>query len=304
MKIKFINKSVRKIIALGVVCIAFYFIGKSLFENWHTINFSKLKFNIVYLGLSYFFVALSFLLGAYVWKRNLLMLKEDISFIAALRVNALSTLPKYAPGKVLGIIGKVYLAKKEGVSEHACVITISLETILLILGGIILFLFTGASVLKGKIPYTYYLISIPIFLILIYPRILIGITNIILKLFKRPLIDFMPSYLQILTLLCLYTLSWIFQGIGVYLLINSFYPIALNNMMLISGLQAFSWVVGFMSIIPPAGLGIKEGVFSYFLTFLMPTGIATLVVLIVRIWGTIAEITFSLIFLKSIKKYL
>jgi uncharacterized membrane protein YbhN (UPF0104 family) len=69
-------------------------------------------------------------------------------------------------------------------------------------------------------------------------------------------------------------------------------------------LHAFSWVVGFLSIITPAGLGVKEGIFSYFLTFIVPTGIATLVALIVRIWGTIGEILYSLIFIGKIKKYL
>ena len=298
------HRKVRSIVGSAILAICFYFIGKSLLQNWHTVSTAKLKFNIGYLVLSCIFMVSTYLLVAYTWKRNVSILKEKINFLAALRVNALSTLPKYAPGKVWGILGKVYLAKKEGISEHTCVITISLETILYILGGIILFLFTGASVLKGRIPYTYCLILILIFLIIIYPRILIGTTNVFLKLFKRPLIDFMPSYFQILTLLCLYTLSWIFQGIGVYFLINSFYPIALNKIMLISGIHAFSWVVGFLTIITPAGLGIKEGVLSYFLTFIMPSGIAILVALVIRLWGTISEVIFFSLFLGKIKKYL
>lgn len=303
MKIQFRNKSIRKIIALCVVCITFYFIGKTLYKNWHTIEFSKLKFNFVYLGVSYFIVALSFLLGAYIWKRNLSMLKEHISFIAALRVNALSTLPKYAPGKVWGIIGKVYLAKKEGISEHSSVVTISLETILSILGGIILFLFTASSIFKGRLPYTFYILLIPICAIITHPRILIGVTNLFLKLFKRPLIDFMPKYIRILELLILYTISWVLQGTSIFFLIKSFYAISENTLLKIIGFHSFSWVIGFITIITPGGLGVKEGVFSYFLSFIVPSGIAVIISLVVRIWGTIAEIIFSLIFLGSIRKY-
>ncbi|MEO0076613.1 MAG: hypothetical protein ABIJ94_00550 [candidate division WOR-3 bacterium] len=232
------------------------------------------------------------------------MLKENINLITALRINALATLPKYAPGKVWGILGKVYLAKKEGITEQASVISISLETILVLLGGVILFLLTASPVVKGKISYTYYLFIIPICLIITYPKILIGITNFFLRIFKRPLITFMPKYLQIIELLTLYTLSWALQGIGIYFLIKSFYPISLNKMFLIAGLHAFSWVIGFVSIITPAGLGIKEGIFSYFLKFIFPSGIAILIALLVRVWATIAELLFFLAFAKNIKKYL
>ncbi len=244
------------------------------------------------------------MLVAYTWKRNLAILKEHISFMTALKINALATLLKYAPGKVWGILGKVYIAKKDGISEHSSIVTISLETILYLLGGLILFSISATSVLKSNALYKFYLLIIPMCLIIIYPRVLIAITNFFLQRFKRPKIDIMPNYFQILELLILYTCSWILQGIGVFFLINSFYPVSITKMLTISGLHAFSWVVGFLSIITPAGLGVKEGIFSYFLTFIVPTGIATLVAIIVRIWGTIGEILYSLIFIGKIKKYL
>lgn len=294
----------KRVVAILIIIVLFYFIGKSLFKNWHSVNAAKLKFNVAYLILSYIFMYATFLLIAYTWKRSLTIIKEHISFLAALRVNALATLPKYAPGKVWGILGKVYLAKKEGISEHGCVVTISLETILYLLSGIILFLFTASSVAKGRIPYTIYIFLIPICFIIIYPPVLISITNFFLRLFKRPLVDFMPNYIQMLELLLLYTLSWVLQGIGVFFLINSFYHINFKILLTISGLHAFSWVVGFLSIITPGGLGVKEGVFSYFASFLMPAGIAALVALLVRIWGTIGEVGYFAIFLGKMKKYL
>lgn len=247
---------------------------------------------------------MTFVLVAYAWKKSLAMLNEKISLINALRINAIATLPKYAPGKVWGIVGKVYIAKKENISEHNCVITISLETILYLLGGVILFLLTSVSMLQGRIPFLIYLFVIPICLIIVYPPVLIIITNFFLKLFKRPIIDITPSYLQVLLLLLLYTLCWVLQGIGIFFLINSFYPIGIESVLVISGLHALSWVVGFLSIITPAGLGVKEGVFGYFLAFLIPAGIATITSLLVRVWGTIGELLYFFAFSGKIKKYL
>ncbi|MEO0075546.1 MAG: lysylphosphatidylglycerol synthase domain-containing protein [candidate division WOR-3 bacterium] len=294
----------KRILGVFIIIIFFYFIIKSLYENWYNLKEAKLRFEIYYLLLSYIMMFITFILVAFTWKKNLQMLNENISLITAIKINAISVLPKYAPGKVWGIIGKVYLAKKEGISEHSSVITISLETILYLLSGIILFLVTSLSIIKSNFTYLYYLLIIPICLIAIYPPILIRITNFFLKLFKRPTIDIMPHYYQILILLLLYMLSWILQGIGVFFLISSFYSIPFKSILIISGLHAFSWVVGFLSIIAPAGLGVKEGIFSYFLSYILPVGIAAISSLLVRIWGTIGELLYFLIFSTKLKKYL
>jgi len=302
-----IPPKIRRIAGIIILLILFYFLGKSLYHNWQSIIAAKLRFNFVYIILSYLSMTISFIVVAYTWKRNLSVLNEHISLGTALRINALATIPKYAPGKVWGIVGKIYLAKKEGISEHISVITISLETILSLLAGVILFLFVGVSILKkSNIPYIYYVLSIPICLIITYPKILIKVTNVFLKLFKRPVIDIMPTYLQILELLLLYGFGWILQGIGIVLLIKSFYPLSMSHFLLISGVHAFSFVVGFVSLITPAGLGIKEGVLSYFLvtSLAIPSAIAILISLIIRIWGTIGEILYFLIYSKNIKKYL
>jgi uncharacterized membrane protein YbhN (UPF0104 family) len=298
------SKRIRTIVGIVVIIVLFYFLGKSLLQNWHTIVEAKLRFNIFFLVLSFFFMSLHFILVAYTWKRNLRMLREKISLAAALRINALATLPKYAPGKVWGILGKGYLAKREGISEHGCVITISLETILFLLGGIILFLVTASSLAKSAMPNIFYWVLILICLIVTYPKILIKITNLILSMFKRPLIDFMPNYFQVLEILFLYTICWVIQGIGIYFLFKSFLVIPINSLLLIAGIHAFSWVVGFVTIITPAGLGVKEGIFSYFLTTVLPSGVSVLGALVVRIWGTIGELLYFLIFSTKIKKYL
>ncbi|MCS7258965.1 MAG: lysylphosphatidylglycerol synthase domain-containing protein [candidate division WOR-3 bacterium] len=296
-------RRIKKSLSVLIIIICFYFIFRSLYFNWASLKVANLKFCWEYLVLSYFFMFATLVLVAYTWKKNLAMLNENISLTKALQINALATLPKYAPGKVWGIAGKVYLANKEGISAENCVITITLETILYLLGGIILFLLTSVSQIKGHISLSY-LLLIPVFLVIIYPKFFIKITNYFLKLLKRPLINVIPNYLQILVLLLLYTLSWIFQGIGIFFLIKSFYPIGVKYLMLISGLHAFSWVVGFLSIITPAGLGVKEGVFSYFLSFILPTSIAAISAILVRIWGTIGEILYFFVYSTKIKKYL
>ncbi|MEO0132521.1 MAG: lysylphosphatidylglycerol synthase transmembrane domain-containing protein [candidate division WOR-3 bacterium] len=297
------TQKLTRILGILIVLACFYFIFRLLYTNWYSVKTAHLQFQWFYLVFSFFFMFITLILTAFSWKKNLAMLSENISLSKALQINALATLPKYVPGKIWGIAGKIYLAKKENISEHNCVITVTLETILSLLGGAILFLITTATQLKWRVS-TYYLLLIPVCFIIIYPQIFIRVTNFFLKLSKRPMIDIMPSYFQIIILLALYTLSWILQGIGVFFLINSFYKLSPKFILSVAGLHAFSWVMGFLSIITPAGLGVKEGIFSYFLSFILPSGIAAITAILVRIWGTIGEIFYFLIYLRSLKKYL
>jgi uncharacterized membrane protein YbhN (UPF0104 family) len=68
----------------------------------------------------------------------------------------------------------------------------------------------------------------------------------------------------------------------------------------IIGAYSISWILGFLVLISPGGLGVREGLLAFFLKFAIPTPIATLMALISRIWITIGEVLFLV--LSLIKK--
>ena len=65
-------------------------------------------------------------------------------------------------------------------------------------------------------------------------------------------------------------------------------------------------MLGFIVLIAPGGLGVREGSILLFLKDLFPIGIASLIALTSRIWITIHELLnfliFGLIFLTKIRK--
>ena len=71
-------------------------------------------------------------------------------------------------------------------------------------------------------------------------------------------------------LLGAYCLCWCLYGVGFYLASTSVCltgsgspsqgPVGLNHLPEMIGINALSWTVGFVSIITPAGLGVREGV--------------------------------------------
>lgn len=290
-----------------ILLLCFLFMAISFYRNWQKIPFQNLRFDYRFLLISYLLWFGGFPFLAYVWKANLECIGEKISFMQSMKISAFSFLPKYLPGKIWGILGQAWFTKVEsGISGTSGGIGAILGTVLNLLSGLLLstIIFPFAS--KQISPQIIYIIVslIPIFFIIIYPSIFLKIITLLLRILKRPKINLAIKYSQILKLLLLYMISWVIQGISIYFLILSFYRIDYKFIIPLCGIFPVASAIGFIILITPGGLGIREGVLSYFFKFYMPTSIAIAASILIRIWATFGEIITFLFFVKSFKKYL
>ena len=95
---------------------------------------------------------------------------------------------------------------------------------------------------------------------------------------------------SLLGLLAFYMFSWVVNGIGFYLLIKSFYATPLSLILPLTGAFAVSWIIGFLSLITPSGLGIREGILTFLLGFYFPLPIAIIISLVSRLWIILGEL--------------
>jgi len=87
-----------------------------------------------------------------------------------------------------------------------------------------------------------------------------------------------------------YLLLWGLLGIAFFLFIKSLYSVSTSQFLVVTGTYAVAWSIGFLSVITPSGLGVREGVLSMFLTSVLPPATATLVALLSRLWTLSAEL--------------
>jgi len=90
-------------------------------------------------------------------------------------------------------------------------------------------------------------------------------------------------------------------GVGYYFMINSFFSIDIKDCIIIVGIYAISWLIGYYAIIFPGGLGISEGVQVYLLSKFFPLSISIIIALVWRLWVTLSECIISCIALISIR---
>jgi uncharacterized membrane protein YbhN (UPF0104 family) len=68
------------------------------------------------------------------------------------------------------------------------------------------------------------------------------------------------------------------------------------------GINALAWTIGFFSFIVPGGLGVREGIQSFFLKFFLPLPVGIVAALLYRIWAIIGMLVFFSIFGRGLKK--
>lgn len=293
----------RKLAAVIVIFAVFFFIGKVLYQNWSRVSFEELRFNIGFLAISYIFQFSYFVLGCLGWILILRGLDAELSLKRAIQIISVSNLGRYIPGKVWAFLGQVYLAKRDDIPAHKTLVSVLLSTILIILSAALIFSASLAFLVKKGLPNQIYLalIFIPLCFIALHPRTLARIVNWGLKRLKRESIEFNFDYARILRLLGVYCVSWIAQGACFFFLIKSFYPITISAFFPLLGINSIAWIVGFLSFFVPGGLGIREGIQSFFLKFYIPLPIGIIAALLYRIWAIIGMIIFFAIFARGLR---
>ncbi|MEO0095117.1 MAG: lysylphosphatidylglycerol synthase domain-containing protein [candidate division WOR-3 bacterium] len=292
---------------ISIICLIFSLMLRSLIISWNKIPLEKISFNWTYLLSAFAILFFCFCYGSYSWKITLKMFGENISFRKSLEIIALTQVGRYIPGKVWAIAGQSILAKRENISIQNAVTSVVLMNVGYVIANLIITsLCIGLSTIRFSLFSSFILVFIFIGgLCLMHPFIINKIIHTVKKLFKKDIsIDRVPiTFLNSLTLVIIFVVGGIIQAIGFCFLVHSFYDLKLEIYPLIIGSYAGAWVLGFLAIIMPAGIGVKEGALAYFLSFYIPHSVAIISSILARVWITVGELVLFTLFAKNLRKY-
>lgn len=299
MKLK---KNIKKIIPLIIGFLIIFFLLNILYKNIDELRAYQWQINIIFLVLflisRYFGLIFQSIIWGTITKKN----NVGIPIKKSIKIWFLSLLGRYIPGRVWLLFGRLYLAKKEGGSQYKTLLSMILELSLSIIAGILVFFislpFWSFLMHQKTIFFFILIIMVLVGLIFLYPPIFTKSINFILKLIKKQSIVLEIKYTDILKFLFFYFIFWIILGFSFYFLINSIYPLKIHLLPAIIGIVAISWVIGFLSFLTPGGIGVREAVLSYLLSFFMPLPIAIIISLIYRICLIFIEVLMALVSLK------
>lgn len=292
-----VNRSspIFKIVSLSVVVILAVVIGKIFIDNWTKIPFEDLTFDYRLLFFAFLLSIVNSIFPTWLWEKILHLLDEKPRFMDLWRISMYSQMARYIPGKIWQYMGKIYWGQKVGLPKKKILISTLLETIFLLCGAFILSMFSLKIFLSGK---SIVILFILIFLVLIalHPKLIEKCINIIGKKWLSQPVTIQFSYWNILTLVTLYSVLWVMIGFQLYLFVLSFYKIPLTQFIYFSSINAASWLIGFVSIIAPSGLVVKEGVFIFGFKYIVPVSFAIFCAILIRFFHLITELLITSIF--------
>ncbi|MGD9401928.1 MAG: lysylphosphatidylglycerol synthase domain-containing protein [bacterium] len=285
-----------KIIGLPVAAVILFFIIRNLVGGLQDIGRYEVSVDGWRVALAFGVFAIVFPAYAGLWQYLLGRFGYRVGFLKSMRIWFLSQAGRYIPGKVWFALGRIYLCEREGVPPATASVALGIE-ILLVLGSSLIIFAIGAVAGAGGLRYPYWLalLLLPAVFIGIHPRLI----KAILRKLGRDLSGFRLTYGNALLLLACYAGCWCVYGLGFFLIATSVKlgpasPLAapagtFSLIRQLSGINAVSWSAGLLSVVTPAGLGVREGVSSMLLGPLFVKPYPSLIPLVARVWVTIAE---------------
>jgi len=291
------RETLKRFAQLLIIGVIFFFLFRNLFNNWQQIRYYQWKANYLLLLFSTGIVILNFSFLIKIWLKLLDVLGFNLKYGKGFKIWFISNFGRYIPGKVWQLLGMVYLCEREGIPKTVTTTSAVLAQVFSLVSGVIISIgflgvdlferFAGSNMLV--------LIAIPgLFLLLVllsvYPRLLEKGMNLLLRKLKKEEVRIRLNVWISLKFLGLYGVSWLIYGFAFLLFIRSFAVVHLQQYFLLTGIFAIAYILGFLSFFAPGGLGIREGILTYLLSFYFPLSLATVVPLVSRIWMTIGEV--------------
>lgn len=264
-------------------------------QNWDFQVFETIRFNPFYLtGASLMLMPHFFLVC--LLSHKLLTIRTPMRYRDYLDIYFVSQLGRYIPGKIWMVVGKFEALRRRNYSVPWITFASFHEMLLMMIGAGFLVMvglpFIEIALLDEnpmlKIP----IIVIPILSILIIAPFFRWLFAFLSKRFSRlsklSEIDYPFSRMTLSWITGGYVLSWIFQGIGFFWLIRSIFPMTDFSLLFILCYPA-AWIVGFLAIFSPSGIGVRESILILLLSTRVSASEAALIAIAARIWATSIE---------------
>ena len=289
-----VNRAFRILKFLVPLVIAF-FIGRAIHRNWQEVRAADWTFDGGYLFISVLLTVGWFALRPYVWAAILGRFGHPISYGAAVRIFRQAELSRYVPGTVWQYVSRVYLAGQWGVPAAATMAATIVETVLLVLASILpaLLNFREALPRLAGIQQVLLFVVPVVALAVVHPRVLNLWAGFLARRMKQPYSKLEIGWGAVAGVCLTYSLMWLVVGLGVGFFVRGVISIPLTQVPIVGSYYAAAWFIGIISVVAPAGMGIRDGAFGLLLSQAMPLGAALTIAVGVRLWMTLLELVWA-----------
>lgn len=199
-------------------------------------------------------------------------------------------LGKYVPGGIWPVVGRGELAVRGGVTRPVAYASVALSLALTYLAASLTALvFLVASIVAGEDAggALWVLIVLPLGLAFLHPAVLTRIVTAAERVLSREVPVQVPEYRTTVRLVLMHVPAWVLIGLATWFVARAFMPDPPFWQVLFAGV--LSWIVGFIVIPVPGGIGVREAAFAAAAVSL-PDDVAATVAIVSRLCFIAADL--------------
>lgn len=239
---------------------------RSLVVNWQSLRAQAIvwQFSANWILASVLVVFVSYAALIEAWRRVVLSMGERLSFVTATRIWFLASLGKYVPGKVWAVAGAAVLAQRAGVDPSVAVAGAVVLQALSLASGALVVAVTARdafqAVGQGALPVAVAVVVLSLAgVALLTSQTLLERVNRLLPS-SWPRLRAIPASIVASAFLA-NVLAWTGYGIALILLAKGLLPAVQLSLPQAIGVFTCSYLIGFIALFAPGGLGPRESVF-------------------------------------------
>jgi hypothetical protein len=285
--------SLRTLLGTTLVLATVVFLGVAIARNWAQVVAVDWDIRPVELLLSILLLIAAMGWGVAVWHRVLLRFDAPaVTLPTLLRIWFLSNLARYVPGKIWQFVGAVQLGRGEGIAPSVLLTSMVIHTALTLVSAAVVSLaalpalldaFGGAAVLTVVLAAT-------AGLVLVHPTVLNFGLRLVPERFADEPLAWQGSWARGIGLLVLAVMAWLIYGSAFALFADSLVGVPTTLFPALIAANALAFLVGYMVLVTPGGLGAREAALAVMLGPVGSLGVAAVLAVAFRLWLITGEV--------------
>ncbi|HET7120644.1 MAG TPA: lysylphosphatidylglycerol synthase domain-containing protein [Solirubrobacterales bacterium] len=291
------SRKVRLALQIGLAAVIFGFLVLTVIDQWSEIQSEGVHFHVGWLIPAIVILPLFFVLSAYGWDLCLRFLGYRIGFGRAQVAWGQPMLARYVPGSILYVLGRVLLSERAGVPRRITIASIVYEQAISATSAIVVasYFIIKHPDLQGDAWRWGVLLLIPAAIALLHPKVFGPLANRALRALGREPLPAVIPLRQVVLLIAFYSLNWAVVAVGIYCVARSVTFIPAEDILLVGSAQAIGYFAALVTLIAPAGLGVKDAAFAWAVKAALPSksfALGSLIAIAVRGVLTVAELIY------------
>jgi len=278
----------KTVVRWGFLAIALALLVWAVWATWPDFVAALRELNALDVTLALVACIVALLVNAQSWRAVMRSVGLTAGMRDSMRVFLLSQVGKYIPGAVWPVLAQAEFARDHGLSRARAMT----GSIVAMVVGVVTAAVVGSLGLVFSVPgavaqYWWVLVVAGALACMLLPPVLHRVVRLAFRLTRRTEQPARIGSWPLLASAAWSLLMWLLLGLQAWLLLHRAAPSV--DLLLATGAFAFAWLVGFLVIVAPAGVGAREAALVLALATVAGPAEALSMALVSRVLMTIAD---------------